>query len=397
MPSSSRQLVAAHRRRGAGPVAASRAPPPSARSASSRCASIARSAFLPRVASRSAQRQQRHLHLHRRRSLEVAVDGAPVERALVDQEAEHQVVAGRRAPRKRQRRSLVRSRRQMLAHHLLAEPVVAHERHATVLAHAVGGGLADVVEECAEAQRLPASQLVRERLVQHLRASSPARLRSRARSAAPAPRACGRRRRGGGSGSAPRHAGRRARAAPPAPGRAGPRVRAPPTAPGASTRRRSSANRRSPDASLTRGAASAVSRSVSRIGSEAELGGEARQPQGSQRVVLVGRRAEYAQRPGLEVGVSAERVDQLAALGRSRGAPDERARHRVDREVALRQVLLDGLALERSEVVHAAAAPVDHAPGAEGLGELEHRPAEARPPARAPRLRDLPRRRCRYR
>ena len=55
-----------------------------------------------------------------------------------------------------------------LAHHLLAEPVVPHEGHATVLAHVVGGGLADVVQERAEAERLPACELVGERLVEDL-------------------------------------------------------------------------------------------------------------------------------------------------------------------------------------------------------------------------------------
>ena len=51
-------------------------------------------------------------------------------------------------------------------------------------------------------------------------------------------------------------------------------------------------------------------------------------------------------------------------------------RHRVHREVALGQVLLDRLALERGEVVDAPAAPVDHPPGAEGLRQPEHRPPQ---------------------
>ena len=136
-------------------------------SASSRCASIARSAFLPRVASRSATDSSVTSTSTGRRSLEVAVDGAPVERALVDQEAEHEVVAGHGLEEAAQ--ALARPEPAAdRAHHLLAEPVVPHEGHAAVLANVVGGGLADVVEQRAESERLAARELVRERLVQHL-------------------------------------------------------------------------------------------------------------------------------------------------------------------------------------------------------------------------------------
>ena len=119
---------------------------------------------------------------------------------------------------------------------------------------------------------------------------------------------------------------------------------------------------------------------------EAELGGEAREPEGTQRVVLVGLRPDHAERPRLEVGPAAERVDQLAGLI----GPG----HRVDREVAPGEVLLDRLALEGGEVVHAARAAVHHPPRAEGLREPEHRARAPRPPSRGPPARDRPSRRC---
>jgi hypothetical protein len=100
---------------------------------------------------------------------------------------------------------------------------------------------------------------------------------------------------------------------------------------------------------------------------EAQLGREAGQPQRAQRVALVGLRAEHAQRPGLEVGAAAERVDHVTAV--------TGARHRVHREVALSQVRLDRVALERREVVHAPGAAVNDPPRPEGLGEAEHRAA----------------------
>ena len=128
-------------------------------SASSRWASIARSAFLAAGGEPVRARQQRHLHLHRRGPLQVAVDAAAVERALVDEEAEHEVVAGHALEEAAE--ALARAQAAAdVAHHLLAQPVVAHEGHAAVVAHVVRGGLADVVQERAEAQRLAARELV---------------------------------------------------------------------------------------------------------------------------------------------------------------------------------------------------------------------------------------------
>ena len=57
---------------------------------------MARSAFLPAGGEPVGARQERHLDLHGRGALEVAVDRAPVERALVHEEAEHEVVARQR-------------------------------------------------------------------------------------------------------------------------------------------------------------------------------------------------------------------------------------------------------------------------------------------------------------
>ncbi len=122
-----------------------------------------------------------------------------------------------------------------------------------------------------------------------------------------------------------------------------------------------------------------------RVGSEAELGGEAGQAQGPQRIALVGLRAQHAQGGGLEVGAAAERVDRLAGRRLERREV-HRARHRIDGEVALAQIGLDRVALERREVVHALIAAVDHPPGAERLRQPEHGPLElGREGARGPR------------
>ena len=111
--------------------------------------------------------QERHLDLDRRGPLQVAVDRAAVERALVHEEAEHEVVAGH--PLEEAAEPLARPEPAAdLPHHLLAEAVVAHEGHAAVVADVVGGRLPDVVEERSEAERLAARELVGERLVEHL-------------------------------------------------------------------------------------------------------------------------------------------------------------------------------------------------------------------------------------
>ena len=102
---------------------------------------------------------------------------------------------------------------------------------------------------------------------------------------------------------------------------------------------------------------------------EAELGGEAREPQRAKRVGLV-RAGENAQDLRVDVLDPAVRVDWLAAR--------ERHGDRVRGEVAVREVLLDRRALERGHVAREAVVPCDDPPRAELLGELERRGFEAR-------------------
>ena len=296
-------------------------------------------------------------------------------------------------PRNRLSRSLVRSRRQTLAHHLLAEPVVADEGHAAVRAHVARRGLADVVQERAEAERLAACELVGERLGEQLaqlgvlaETSAAGRARS---GALAAPRACGRTRPCGGSGSARRRGGPPARAAPRAAGRGvgqrEPLERA--AAPARAGELGEDALGR--DASVTRGAAARVSRSGLGVGLEpssaakrARRSGRSGSPRRPPPERPAAARASRS-RP------AAERVDQLAAR--------ERLGHRVDREVPLRQVLLDRRRPAAARRRRATRAAVDDAPGAERLGEREAGAAAlaARSRARPPRGR--PPRRCRGR
>ena len=71
----------------------------------------------------------------------------------MDQEAEHEVGAGE--PLEEAAEALARAQAAAeLAHHALAELVVADERHPAVRAHAARGRLAHVVEERAEPDRL---------------------------------------------------------------------------------------------------------------------------------------------------------------------------------------------------------------------------------------------------
>ena len=96
-------------------------------------------------------------------------------------------------------------------------------------------------------------------------------------------------------------------------------------------------------ASGTRRAAARSARSVSGSGASAELGGQPHQPQRPQRVALVRVSPQHPQRRARSRSRDAAvRVDQLAAR--------ERHRHRVDREVALREVVLDRGALQRRHV-----------------------------------------------
>jgi hypothetical protein len=112
------------------------------------------------------------------------------------------------------------------------------------------------------------------------------------------------------------------------------------------------------------------------LGLKAELGGEAGEPQRTQRVALVGLGTQHPQDARLDVGTSAQRVDQVARLEAVTLDDARLARHGVHGEVPLAEVLLDRLSLQRREVPHPPAAPVDHPPRAEGLREPKHRAAD---------------------
>ena len=200
--------------------------------------------------------------------------------------------------------------------------------------------------------------------------------RARARAAARAPRACAPRRRGGGTGSA------RLPSARPAPATA----RATRPASSISSTPRSGAwlhdqphqlvegalGRHAPDA-----AASARPRGAA---SRRRPAGPARRRSAPSASCAAGRRRNdrsptTRSRPRLEVRRAAVRVDQLAA--------GERPGHRVDREVAQREVGLDAPAAHRREVRLPAAVRRDHAPGAELAPTAGTR--ARRPPCAMPR------------
>ena len=104
-----------------------------------------------------------------------------------------------------------------------------------------------------------------------------------------------------------------------------------------------------------------------RVELEAELDGEADRAQGAQRVVGERGGRGHANAARLEVGAAAMRVEQLAAL--------QRLGHRVDREVAPREVGSDVALAQRHEVDVPRVSGADHPPGAERAGELERRAA----------------------
>ena len=205
----------------------------------------------------------------------------------------------------------MRSRRQTCAHHLLPQPVVAHEGHAAVLAHVVGGGLADVVQERAEAERLAAGELVGERLVQHLaqlagglalELDQP--LEHLDRVAVDVEVVVVALLHLVQVGELGEHRAQQAEPVGEVEARHGPWREHEPAQLGEDALARCLGHARG----RRRGEPLGL-----RVRREAELGGEARQAQRPQRVVLVRGRPEHAQRAGLEVGAAAERVDQLAA------------------------------------------------------------------------------------
>ncbi len=102
----------------------------------------------------------------------------------------------------------------------------------------------------------------------------------------------------------------------------------------------------------------------SRLRLESQPGDEARQPQHTQRVAVEGLLRHHPKAAPLEVGRALVRIDQRAAL--------QRLRDRVHREVALGEVLLDGLALQGGHVNLPAATRRVHPPGTEVAAQLEH-------------------------
>ena len=111
---------------------------------------------------------------------------------------------------------------------------------------------------------------------------------------------------------------------------------------------------------------------------QVEVDREADGAQRAQRVV--GERAgrDHPQPPRLEVGAAAVRVEQLAAR--------ERLGHRVDREVARREVGLDVAVAQRHEVDVPGVAGADDAPRAERPRELERGGAGRARERAAPRV-----------
>jgi hypothetical protein len=110
---------------------------------------------------------------------------------------------------------------------------------------------------------------------------------------------------------------------------------------------------------------------------EAELDGEAHGAQRAQRVVGERPAGDHPQAAGLEIGGAAVRIDQLAA--------GQRLGHRVDGEVARREVGVQVPVAQRQQVHVPGVAGPDGPPAAELVRELERRPAgRLRDPAGRP-------------
>src|SRR4051794_21702513 len=318
-------------------------------------------------------RQHRDLDLYRLAAAQVAIHRGLVERALVHEEAQHEVVARDRAEELAQ----LLARPQPAAYardHLLAHGVVADERDAAVRQHLARGRLRDVVGERAEAKRLGTRELVRERLVeQSLYARTELRAEYRGRTALDPQLLAQHLERvtvhvevvevallyaveGGELGQ---HGGDEAEAV----GKGEPFERALGDHESAELG----------EDALRRGLGHGVRRLERqafgvRIWREAELGGEPGEAQGTQRVGLV-RAGQDAQHLPPYVLDPVVRIDGLAAR--------ERHGDRVCGEVALSEVLLDRAALEQRDVAREAVVARHDAPGAELLGEAEGRCLEA--------------------
>ena len=314
---------------------------------------------------------------------QVLVDAARRQRHLVDEEAEAQVVQGQR-PQVRGQRAAGAQPAAGGADHLGAGAVVADEGDVAA-ALAAGGGLADVVEEGAEAQRGAAGHLVGERLVEQ-RARLARRARRRSARGRPRPRACcsstasvwpwtsrwwfGPLLDVAQLGELGQDDGGEAELV--EQGQAAQRVGAADQL--AQLDELALAGRLGGARSL--GAGELGRRGVDL---ELELGGEPRGAQQAQRVGGEAALADGAQEAPLEVGEAAVRVDRLAA--------GERDGDGADREVALGEVGLDRLAAQRGRVDLPGLLAVDHAPGRELGRELEgvRRRRSGRSPSPPPR------------
>ena len=120
--------------------------------ARSRCLAIDSSRLAPARRQPVGDRQQRDVDLDRLGGAQVAIQRAPRQRPLVDEEAEAQVVARERGDVRLQALAGAQAG-EHVARELGAGAVVAEERRRAVVAVAERDGLGDVVQQRAEAQR----------------------------------------------------------------------------------------------------------------------------------------------------------------------------------------------------------------------------------------------------
>ena len=276
---------------------------------------------VPRAASRSATVSSGDVGGDRLGQLQVVVEAPARERALVGHEPEVQVMEGERLevagerPARLQPRARPADERRALA-------VVADEGDEAALVLLAGRGLAGVVEDRAEAQRVAAGELVGERL-----GEQGARRRRRRRRRSARGRASTSSRLASTSSvcpwtsrwwlgfcSTPRSAsssGSTAAVAPSSSSSSSPR-----SGSGPATSSRSSASWRSPAGSPARSADSRGQAHRPRVELEPELGAEARGAQDPQRVVGEAALRDRAQQARLEVG-DARRCGSIGAAAGS--------------------------------------------------------------------------------
>ena len=326
--------------------------------------------------------QERRLDLDGLRGGQVAVDRGARQRALVHQEAEPQVVAGDPAQVLAQRRARLEpaaDRRD----NLLADRVVADERHPPVGQLVARRGLADVVEERGKAQGLAAGQLVAQVLVEH-GTQAGSRLAEHALQVLLEPDQLLEHleRVAVDVGVVELVLGDTVEVGPLRDDRGDhaqvvTQVEAVEHAIG-----QHQAAQLGPDA-LGGGLGDAGRRLASGLGRrrvrrQVELGRQPDEPQGPEWVALVGAR-QHAQQPAVHVAQAAARVDRIATV--------QRHRDRVDRKVALGQVGLDSRPLERRQVGHPGAVRGQRPVGAERVAQTEDRAAGGPPDRLGRRMR----------